>query len=145
MINNASATSAASTGESTTATDNVRLTFYVTDPNGVSKAEVSNDGITWLTTVSPTTGPGTYIPWELRASGGSKTVYVKFTDGLTHISPVYTQIIQYYPLSHVLSGDKDSKVYPVNVFEEYDGQNKFGSDRSATSTPGLGKSLELKK
>ena len=143
-------------GDRTTATSNVRLTFHVNDPSGVAEAQVSNDGVIWTSGGSPflqpALGTGTYTPWQLDTTGGSlKTVHCRFKDasGVGHLSPIFTQTISYYPFTALRRDARDSNVYPVDTYDEYRGQNKYGADRSVASdtraAEASGSSLLLRK
>ncbi|MFZ5953048.1 MAG: hypothetical protein ACOYXC_20265, partial [Candidatus Rifleibacteriota bacterium] len=129
-------------GETSTASPTVFLTLTITDPSGVKSAAVSNDGTNWTIWSYPVLDPAS-ISWSLSPGAGTKTISMYFVDGVDHISAVKTQTIDYFPDFKVQVGDRDDKVYPVDVYDEYQGQNKYGTDRSDSSSPNEGKSLKL--
>lgn len=131
-------------GESTTATSVVYLTFTVSDPSGIAKAQISNNGTVWTTVNNPLLDPASY-PWTLDLVPGFKTVSVIFTDGLGHASPLAQQTIEFRPSYKVFIGTRDDRSYPTDTYEEYYGQNKYGSPRKDASAPNQGSSLRLIK
>ena len=131
-------------GESTTATSVVYLTFTVSDPSGIAKAQISNNGTVWTTINNPLLTPASY-PWTLDLVPGFKTVSVIFTDGLGHASPLAQQTIEFRPSYKVFIGTRDDRSYPTDTYEEYYGQNKYGSPRKDASAPNKGSSLRLVK
>lgn len=131
-------------GEETTATSVVYLTFTVSDPSGIAKAEVSNNGIVWVTLTDPLLDPASH-PWVLDLTPGVKTVSVILTDGLGHATALTQKTIEFWPLYKVFVGTRDDRSYPVDTYDEYYGQNKYGAPRKDAGAPGLGSSLRLVK
>ncbi len=131
-------------GESTTATSVVRLTFTVSDPSGISKAAISNNGSTWVSFLNPALDPASH-PWTLDLTPGPKTVHAIFTDGLGHASAVMQQNIEYWPVYKAFIGTRADQNYPTDTYDEYYGQNKYGADRKDASAPQQGTSLRLVK
>jgi hypothetical protein len=129
-------------GEASTATSVVFVSMNMSDTNSVSLAQVSNDEIWWTNWATPTMTPSSY-PWEIAATPGTATVAMKFQDRLGNTTTVYRQSIRYYPQYHQLYGTSASLTYPVGMYDEYEGQNKYGLDRSAASGPADGHSLQL--
>jgi hypothetical protein len=129
-------------GETTTATSTVYLTLTVSDASVIASASVSNDGTNWTIWLTPSLDPASKT-WELTTTPGQKTVYMLFEDEVHHVSPVFTQNIDYYPNFNVQIGDRDDKTYPVDTYDEYLGQNKYGTDRASSSTALEGRSLRL--
>lgn len=129
--------------EKSTASPSVFLTLMITDPSGVDSAAVSNDNIKWTIWNNPALNPASHS-WDLSSGEGNKTIYMYFIDGVGHISPVKTQTIEFRPNFIIQTGTRDQRVYPVDTYDEYRGQNKYGTDRSQSSAPNQGKSLKLK-
>lgn len=131
-------------GEASTATTTVYLTFTITDPTGISRAEISNDGSTWVIMDFPALSPASH-KWNLEPSPGIKTVSIIFTDGTGHATPVAQQTIEYRPQYRAYKGNRDERSYPTDTYDEYYGQNKYGSPRTDANSPGTGVSLRLEK
>ncbi|MFZ2956642.1 MAG: hypothetical protein WA705_07105 [Candidatus Ozemobacteraceae bacterium] len=131
-----------STSELTTGTTSAFLRFFVSDPSGVVKASISNDELIWTDIANPPLAPAS-VSWTLDSTPGPKTVYVKFTDGLGHetVAPYFTQIISYYPQNSSVSGLLDSNVFPIDTYDEYQDQNKYGGGLGASE----GRALRLRK
>lgn len=128
--------------ETSTASPSVFLTLTITDPSGVESAAVSNDNLNWTVWTNPALDPASHS-WTLSTDAGPKTIYMYFIDTLGHTSAVATQNIDYRPYFTIQTGDRDDKIYPVDTYDEYRGQNKYGTDRSDSSAPNQGKSLKL--
>jgi len=131
-------------GESTTATSVVHLTFTVDDPSGVAKVQVSNNGTTWTTWNNPVLDPASYS-WALDLVPGLKTVWVMVTDGIGHTTSPASQTIEYWPGYQAHKGTRDERSYPTDTYDEYSGQNKYGSPRTDPNAPSTGVSLRLEK
>ncbi|HPT47453.1 MAG TPA: hypothetical protein PLM07_16340, partial [Candidatus Rifleibacterium sp.] len=131
-------------GEQTTATSAVHLTFTVSDPSGVAKAAVSNNGTVWTNLLNPLLDPASH-PWVLDLTPGLKTVRVIFTDGIGHVSAEMQQNIEFWPIYRAFTGTRADQNYPTDTYEEYFGQNKYGSPRTDPNAPGTGVSLRLQK
>jgi hypothetical protein len=68
---------------------------------------------------------------------------MEFKDGVGNRGNLATQTIEYYPLFNVASGTREDKVYPVDTYDEYPGQNKYGVDRTRSQDADRGSSLKL--
>ncbi len=132
-------------GEASTATTTVWLSLNVVDPSGVAIASVSNDQVTWTQWSTPALNPARHL-WILDGPvPGVKRVYVCFEDGIGNVSSIYEQQINYFPQNQTFFSTRDQRLYPVDTYEEYLGQNKYGSSRGVASEPAGGKSLRLIK
>jgi hypothetical protein len=70
---------------------------------------------------------------------------MSFRDPWGNTTPISSQTISYFPDFNVQPGTRDDRIYPVDTYDEYAGQNKYGTDRSASSTAATGRSFPLKK
>ncbi len=133
----------ANLSELTTATETVFITLTIDDPSGVASATISNDGVSWTTWDLPANDPASY-PWVLDSVPGTKTIHMKFRDKVGNTSSEFTETIDFYPGFVIHTGLKDDSTYPVDTYDEYSGQNKYGTDRTKTDSPTEGRSLILK-
>ena len=132
--------------EKTTATRTVHISLDVADPSGVSKAQFSHDGVNWIKTVNNPKNYGvTSYSWQLEDTPGIRRVYMRFEDGIGHVSLPQAKEIGYYPSSGIFEGTIGDDSYPTDTYDEYRGQNKYGTDRSNSVNPVGGKSLKLEK
>ena len=134
--------------DTTTATSTVYITITLHDPSGIKFAYISNDNLIWTTWINPAYPGSQYwspasISWNLTTASGTKTVHMEFEDGVGNRGTHSEQNINYYPLFNVASGTRDDKVYPVDTYDEYPGQNKYGVDRSKSPDANRGSSLKL--
>ncbi|GAB4272861.1 MAG: hypothetical protein Kow0029_12010 [Candidatus Rifleibacteriota bacterium] len=127
--------------EQTTSTSTVYITLSVADPSGIASASISNDGVNWTTWLNPALYSASHS-WVL--TPGDNTIRLLIEDTVGHVSPEKQKTIKYNPSVLLETGDRDSKIYPVDTYDEYQGQNKYGSDKSEQSVPNEGKSLRLK-
>lgn len=132
-------------GDLSTATSSVELTFFVADPATFSTVNISQDGAIWTPNILPLPDPlpATY-PLVLDSTG-LKMVWVKFTYISTGVATWTTQRIRYVPSYVGVAGDRVSGSYPIETYDEYPGQNKFGTDRASSTAPQSGRSLQLQK
>ena len=133
--------------EQTTATKTVYISFDLNDTSGIKKAEISSDGSNWGKVIDNPKNYGiTSYTWELDTSTpGIKKIYIKFTDYVDHVITPPEKSIGYYPNSSIFIGTTGHDSYPVDTYDEYRGQNKYGSERSGPAAPVGGKSLKLEK
>ncbi|PKL41863.1 MAG: hypothetical protein CVV41_16995 [Candidatus Riflebacteria bacterium HGW-Riflebacteria-1] len=134
--------------DTTTATSTVYITITMHDPSGIEFAYISHDNLNWIEWINPAYPGSQYwspasISWSLTATPGLKTVYMEFKDGVGNRGNLATQTIEYYPLFNVASGTREDKVYPVDTYDEYPGQNKYGVDRTRSQDADRGSSLKL--
>ncbi|MBU1109514.1 MAG: hypothetical protein KKB51_22725 [Candidatus Riflebacteria bacterium] len=134
-------------GDTTTATSTVYITITLHDLSGIESAYISNDNSSWITWTNPAYPGSEYwdpasISWPLIPVVGSNTVYMKFEDGVGNLGSA-TQSIDYFSNSNVASGTRDDSVYPVDTYDEYTGQNKYGVDRTISQDANRGSSLKL--
>ena len=110
----------------------------------MAKVQVSNNGTTWTTWNSPVLDPASYS-WTLDLVPGLKTVWVMVTDGIGHTTSPFSQTIEYWPGYQAHKGTRDERSYPTDTYDEYSGQNKYGSPRTDPNAPSTGVSLRLEK
>jgi hypothetical protein len=135
-------------GDTTTATTTVYISITLHDPSGIKFAYVSNDNLAWTQWLNPAYPGSQYwdpasLSWSLTSTAGLKTVYMEFEDGVGNRGTLATQTIEYYPFFNVASGTRDERIYPVDTYDEYTGQNKYGIDRSTSQDADRGSSLKL--
>lgn len=129
--------------ESSTATATVYLTLTISDPSGVASASVSNDGVIWTVWLNPALDPAS-ISWALPPVIGDNKIWMVFEDGVGNVSAIASKTIEAYNHFKIIEGDRSTNTYPVDTYDEYRGQNKYGTDRSDLNNPNAGKSLILK-
>ncbi|MBF0501058.1 MAG: hypothetical protein HQM09_13045 [Candidatus Riflebacteria bacterium] len=128
-----------SAGEQQTATSVIQLRFSIANPASAATVLACYDnfggGPATYTYSQIATSPVTY---HLSGVAGLNTVYVTFTDihGVASTTPV-TQNILYYPQNCVKSGLRGpSLYYPIDTYDEYTDQNKYGGGLTDTATVG---------
>lgn len=129
-------------GELSTASSSVFITMFTNDPEGITTARISNDGLFYDTWPSPQLAPAS-TAWELESSPGLKTIHMKFYNADAEESDVITRQIQYLPgyTSHI--GNNEDLTYPSASYDEYQGENKYGKPRIDATQPASGTSLKL--
>lgn len=135
-------------GDTTTATSTVYITITLHDPSGIKSAYISNDNLGWITWPNPAYPGSQYwnpasISWSLIPLAGLNTVYMEFEDGVGNRGTPSQQTINYYPLYSIATGTRNDSVYPVDTYDEYTGQNKYGVDRTISPDAKHGSSLKL--
>ncbi len=128
--------------ETSTSSINVKVSLFTNDSEGIASARISNDGIFWQTWNAPAPAPDTH-DWALENSAGIATIYMKFYDADANESAVITRQIGYYPVAAGHTGSAAGQTYPSATYDEYQGENKYGSSRIDVSQPETGTSLKL--
>jgi hypothetical protein len=68
---------------------------------------------------------------------------MEFEDGVGNRGSHSQQTIRFYPGFNIASGSREQSLYPVDTYDEYGGQNKYGIDRSRSQDAQRGSSLQL--